>query len=256
MLSITNLSWDVSDEEQIFNFLLDNSIKNIELSLTKKFGDWNNITELSLKKYKNYLKNNYDIKINSLQSLFYNIPYNLFDNNSEFKSHFKKIINFADALEANYLVFGSPKNRKTNGKCINECNQIFLETFTELANYNKNIFIGIEPNPRYYNCEYLINYSEVSKIVKTINHPKIVPHLDFACVSLENEDYEYIYDSEKNKLMLIHVSVKDLKNINNDVKINKFFSKNSINEKNFSIEMSNQSKKDIFDSIKYVLRCK
>jgi len=56
--------------------------------------------------------------------------------------------------------------------------------------------------------------------------------------------------------MLIHVSVKDLKNINNDVKINKFFSKNSINEKNFSIEMSNQSKKDIFDSIKYVLRCK
>ena len=45
--SISNLSWNCQDEE-IYPILQNNNVKNIEISLTKQFGDWGSIKEKNL----------------------------------------------------------------------------------------------------------------------------------------------------------------------------------------------------------------
>ena len=70
-----------------------------------KNSNWEIKNKLCIKDFSNGI---YYLKI---QSLNYNTNYNLFENNLEFKSHIKFVIDCAEDLEAKILVFGSPKNR-------------------------------------------------------------------------------------------------------------------------------------------------
>lgn len=249
LMSLSNLSWNQEDENEILNFLRDKKFNSIEIAPTRKFNSWDHINDNLLKNYKKELKENFNLVVSSLQSIFFNINSNIFTDTKNFKEHFKKIINMAELLETNYIVFGSPKNRKKYNLLKEKADEIFMETFLELSEINKDIIIGIEANPRYYNCDYLINYSECKQIISLINKKNIKYHLDLGCSLLENDDINSIFEHNKADLKVIHISTKDLKSVCDDKKIIDFFKLQDCSKNCFSIEMLNQEKQTIKTNI-------
>lgn len=252
MLSISNLCWNF-ENEKAFEFLNKNRINLVEMSLTKHFGSWENININATKNLSLHLKQNYNISVCSLQSLFYQKCFNLFEDQEDIIEHFKFILEMCHYLECEYMVFGSPKMRKPKNKTISECDDIFLNIFDKISDFNKNITIGIETNPEIYGCEYMSKYEHCKKILQILSKDNIKFHLDTGCVMLEGSDPIQIYNREKDNLKHIHISTKNLELISKDEKIQKFL-QNFKGKKNqtLSIEMLNIDEENLLKCIKFV----
>ena len=243
--SISNLSWNCQDEE-IYPILQNNNVKNIEISLTKQFGDWGSIKEKNLIKYKNSLKER-GFNISSVQSIFYQKDYNLFKKTPVFIEHFKKVLDYCELLDCKYVVFGSPKIRNPYDLSCEDAEKIFIEAFNQISDYSKEVIIGIETNPKVYGCKYITDYKKCKQILRKINKQNIKFHLDTACVYLEGDDPVSIFSTEKNNLNHIHLSCKNLQTIYNDRIVNdivKIAASNSLNSC-LSVEMLKISKEEI-----------
>jgi len=70
-LAVSNLAWDVQDNQKVFKLLNDLDINNVE-GVLSKIDTWDNLTEEKIQSYSNLLKDN-NLGINSLQSLFFNV---------------------------------------------------------------------------------------------------------------------------------------------------------------------------------------
>ena len=253
--SISNLSWNFEDSEA-YKILKNNSISLLEISLTRQFESWHNIDSKKIINFKNKISNEHGLAVCSLQSIFYKKRINIFDNNYEVLEHFKKIINFADLLQCKYLVFGSPSIRKTRGKSMSECDDIFLSLFEKIAEINPEITIGIETNPPCYGNEYLTTHRECANILNKLAKNNVCFHLDTSCVFLGGEDIFDIYNREKNVLKHIHISAPNLGLVTEEQK-NKLFlnyisNKNNNNNVTLSIEMLNKKKVELDMAIKFV----
>ena len=251
-LSVSNLCWNF-DDDKAFRLLKDNQVNLVELSLTKYYGSWQNVNTTAARQLSSNLKEDYNLSVSSLQSLFYQKKYNLFYDQNKIIEHFKFIIELCNVLGCNYVVFGSPKMRKIGNKEISECDDIFLNVFEKISNIDRSVTIGIETNPKFYGCEYLTNYRDCKKILKQLSKDNVKFHLDTACVSLEGDDPIEIFKKEKQNLNVIHLSTKNLGLINQDSSLKEFIfqTKNSNKNKIFSIEMLNADAIDLLNCIRF-----
>jgi hypothetical protein len=123
----------VSDLKKNNISLIDCSITN----LTSK--NWQQITDSDIQELSDRLEKNL-IKINSIQSIFYNKNYN-FSNDLDLKyiiNHLQILCKYAKILKCKKLLFGSPKQREDVGNFTN-----FIKTFkviNSLMNENDMIF--------------------------------------------------------------------------------------------------------------------
>ncbi len=200
---ISNLCW--KDDVMAMNILSRYGISNLELAITKNM-KWSD----DLNKIKKLFK---DFNIYSLQSLFYNVKHNIFENNAEFKEHFKLVINIAKELKAKKLVFGSPLNKfKPDGLNIDAANEIFINTFKELAEFlTEDMMICIEHNAIDYNCNYLKTIDEVIYILNKINEKNIKLNLDTGNAIMMSD--AYCFDDIKDYVGHIQISAPFLKDI-------------------------------------------
>lgn len=247
-LIISNLSWKHNDNIMMLNIL-------------KEYG----INELEIAPYK-YLNGNFDIikrefNIYSFQSILYPLNENLFEsqlNRDKLEKHIIKIINIAESLDVKILVFGSPKNRKKNNLTYEESLNISIPFFKKLAEYafSKNIVICIEPNPKIYDCDFIINSKQGKELVDKVNSYGFKLHLDIGCMLIENEN---ILDTIKINLDIlkhIHFSSPYLKTLLSNNKLDYKYLFNEIKKiykYKISIEMLNQSDYDIIKDIRYIL---
>lgn len=251
--SVSNLCWSFNNDVA-FQLLKDNEVRFVELSLTKHYGAWEHLNPSIVKQLSFRLKEDYNLSVSSLQSIFYQKNYNLFENQNEIIEHFKLIIEMCNILKCNYIVFGSPKMRKVGNRELSECDEIFLKIFDKVSDLDKSITVGIETNPRFYGCEYLTSYEDCVKVLNQLSKDNIKFHLDTACVFLADDDPIEIFEKEKQNLGVIHLSTKNLGLINTDSKLKDFIhhaSKFNTN-KIFSIEMLNTNPVDLLNCIKFV----
>jgi sugar phosphate isomerase/epimerase len=247
-LSLSNLCWDFESIDA-YELLKGNNIEFIELSLMKIFHDWDFIDKKKKKKKKKQLSD-YGLRVSSLQSIFYKKPLNMFNDSKEFSDHFKSVIEHSVDLGCQYIVYGSPRTRTLNDLEIDRAEDRFIQIFDELSDFNKDVLLGIEPNPEYYNCYFLNTHEKIKHSLGKLNRDNVVFHYDLACISLSGDDPHKIYLQELDNLRHVHISCKDLKSINNDEQANKFVTK--IIQKNsctYSLEMLNLSKEEITNCI-------
>ncbi len=125
--------------------LKENNISLIDCSLTNLLSkDWEQINQTDIQQLSDKLENNF-VKVNSIQSIFYNKNFN-FSNNLDLKeiiNHLQKICSYAKILKCKKILFGSPKQRQD----INNFN-IFIQTF-------KNIDSLMNDNDIVFNIENL-----------------------------------------------------------------------------------------------------
>ena len=103
---------NINNIERFFKLLNQNNIKYIELPISKIFKNYE-FNKNKLLKFKNLL-NKYDLKVSSIQSIFFGrTELNIF-NTSQNKliiEHLIKVLKISKFLGAKNLIFGSPINR-------------------------------------------------------------------------------------------------------------------------------------------------
>jgi sugar phosphate isomerase/epimerase len=207
-LIISNISWEPSQDKDIFEILKSESIFSIEIAISKYFKNWN-ISYQDIVSLKGYFDKN-NISIYSLQSIFYNLDFNVFKENKLFSNHLFSILKYCEILGVKRIVFGAPKNRIIGR---NDEKSIFIETMQKISPICKEIDVVfcIEPNSKKYGCNFITNSLELNNILGEINSPNISMHLDTACMFLENDDPSNI-SLYSDKLEHFHISEPYLNN--------------------------------------------
>ena len=253
-LAISLLALDKKKNLDIFlSILKSESIKFIELPILKIFKDY----EFKKKKFLNFKKklNNYSIKICSLQSLFYGKEnLNIFkkEDSQKILNHLKKVIRIAKFFGATNLIFGSPKNRVISVKNKQRQLKIAFKLFKKIGNLCKKnkIYFTIEPNSKYYGCNFINNIRQALSLVRYINSDNFLINVDTGNIFLENENL-CNYKKKSKFFKNFQISEKNLDDIRltkcNHAKIlKKFETSNSI----ISLEMMSQKVSNLKSQIK------
>jgi sugar phosphate isomerase/epimerase len=256
-LSISNLAWKNKDINKVVDMMKKYNFQGIEILPTKIWGSWENINKNKLLKFKAFL-NKSNIKVSSIQSLFFktNLLLENKDDQPKIIRHLKKLIMICKILECKNLVFGSPAFRRIEKSTISLVEKKLIKVLRAINKdlVKNDIVISIEPNPKFYNCNFINTLKEANKIIKKIKLKNIKIQLDTACVILENGTLKDINKYIK-KVNHVHLSEKNLIKLNkNNIIIKKLINllKNKKWKNWVSIEMMNVSIKELESSMKFV----
>ena len=211
-LAISNIAWDNADDSSIYEFLKEKHVEGLEIAPTRIFKE-NPYEQLSkAKEYADMLKGQYNLKIVSMQSIWFGKLNNIFEseeNAQELIQYTKKAIDFANAVGCKNLVFGCPKNRN-----INDYNNDYpkaIEFFKSIGKYalDKKVTIAVEPNPVIYNTNFLNYTEEAINFVKEVDLESIKVNYDLGTVIYNEEDLKILKENIK-YINHIHISEPNL----------------------------------------------
>lgn len=212
-LSVSNIAWDASFENEIIELLIKNGIHHLDFAPGKFFSDIANTTDSEIL----YVKNEWQQRgftLTGIQSLLYGTAgLNLFDISSQKRmlKHLKKICHIGSLTGANRLVFGSPKNRDRSKLDDIQTENTALDFFYRLGEIAKaeDATVCLEANPAVYGTNFLTTTDEAASFVRKLNHSNIKLQLDLGTVYTNNETAETI-DSVSDIVGHIHLSEPSL----------------------------------------------
>ena len=204
-LSVSNLSWENSENTKIFEILKNNNIKNIE-GVLSKISSFDDMDEDKILKFKNLL-DFYNIKMKSIQSIFYGVDVNSLNDQEVVLKHFNLLVKMSKKLNFKVMVFGSPNLRKKINKVY--LNMLFKKIDDLLD--NQDLILCIEPNTKKYNGEYFFSVDEIVDFIESDDFKNIKTMIDTHNIILEGEDPITVLERNYNHIYHIHVSEENLK---------------------------------------------
>lgn len=257
-LAISNIAWSKEQDQEMYKFLLNNAIENLEIAPTRIIEEnpYDNLPGAI--KITAKLNSKYGLKICSMQSIMYGRQEKIFgsiDEKQSITNYIKKAITFAQKINCGNLVFGSPKNRCTDE---NFDEQQAINFFKEIGDYayNHNCVIAMEANPKIYGTNFINTTEEAISLIKKVDSKGFLLNLDIGTVIENNENTKFINDDNVKFINHVHISMPYLVNIDTDNdKIKEVLNKlKKVGYKKFvSIEISNKNvsmeeiKKDILN---------
>lgn len=230
-----------NDLESFLKVLKKNNIRYVELPIAKILPKY----KINKKKINNFLRilNKYKIKVSSTQAVFYKKKINVLKKSDLKKNlnHFKKIIKITKFFGAKNIIFGSPNNRKKNNLSLKKSYENFEALLKKINSslIKEKIFLLIEPNSKFYKCDFINNIQEALSFIKYLNLKNIFINLDTGNAIIEKDELNISQQNFK-YIKNIQISEKNLKEIskriNKHIKILK-----KVNSKKicFSLEMLN-----------------
>lgn len=175
------------DESKLDLYLLllqKHGITKIELNMHKYFKDWYDINTLKLESLKEKFQQ-FNISIHAITNIFKNRPENMFTTTNSFLNHFIKMMQYANAVGAKKIIFGTPQTRYIPASMnIQQAHVSFMESMEALGLFSKNynVSICIEAIPGQYGCNYLTTNEMLQKIVTAIDKPGQIS----ACLNIDH----------------------------------------------------------------------
>ncbi|PLR90770.1 sugar phosphate isomerase/epimerase family protein [Bacillus sp. T33-2] len=219
-LAISNLAWDLKEDDEVKDLLVKLLITGVEIAPTKVWTNPLIVKNDDVSEYKNYW-NSDGINVVALQSLLFGRPdlkiFQAQSNRQETLEYLTKIIEVGAKLGAKVFVFGSPKNRLIGNVTSTKAMDIAIDFFRkagELA-FKHSTTLCIEPNPEIYGCNFITNTEEGIKLVEEVSHPGFQLHLDAAGMTLSEEDVEKSLQKAFPYLKHFHISEPQLNMVQN-----------------------------------------
>ena len=127
-------------------------------------------------------------------------------------NHLKKVIKIAKFFDATNLIFGSPKNRNFIQKGKEQNLKIAEEFFCNVSNVMNsfNCVLSIEPNPKIYGSDFIINTIECIDFIKDMNRKNLKVHIDIGSSKINNENLENTFNKNADLINSIHISEPNL----------------------------------------------
>lgn len=191
-LTVSNLAWPAEQEDTALALLASLGVQGVEVAPTR-IAPWDSLPTPLLSAYRSRLESA-GLVVSSLQAiLFGRSDLQLLGKGAPFTDlldHVRHVAEIAATLGAGVLVFGSPRNRLTDGLSAVDAWQLARERLRQLGEITaaSGVVFGIEPVPAAYGGEFLAPWRDVLRMVQEVDHPGIRVHLDTGCVGLGGDN--------------------------------------------------------------------
>lgn len=191
-LAISNIAWDVSEDEAIAALLKRYGVDAIDIAPGKYFPQPTEATTTGIRRVKDWWAEN-GIEITGMQALLFGTSgLNVFgtpDVQTAMLKHLDAVCRIGGELGAQYVVFGSPKNRDRSGLNNAEAMAAAVSFFRRMGDIaaSHGVIMCLEPNPPCYGANFMTTSAETAQVVAQIAHPAIRMQFDTGALTINGE---------------------------------------------------------------------
>lgn len=133
------------------------------------------------------------------------------------------LIDFCGDMGGKVMIFGSPKQRGTQGNTVPQAKKIFSDGLARVADHaqKRGIRILIEPLDK-TQTDVINTTAEAVEIIKAINHPSIQTMFDFHNTKDETDDFVTLLKKYRTYIYHVHVMEMDGKHLGTGNGINDY----------------------------------
>jgi sugar phosphate isomerase/epimerase len=214
-LAISNIAWDVAQDEQIASLLERYGVDAIDIAPGKYFPQPLETSAQDIARVKRFWRER-GVEITGMQALLFGTSgMNMFgtqQSQSAMLEHLTAICRIGAELGATRLVFGSPKNRDRSA--LNDQQTAYQATqfFRQLGDIAlaAGVNICLEPNPACYGANFMTDSGETARVVRLASHPAIRMQLDTGALTINDEDPAILLQARSDLIGHIHISEPQL----------------------------------------------
>jgi sugar phosphate isomerase/epimerase len=214
-LAISNIAWDVSEDEAIARLLTRYAIDAIDVAPGKYFPNPEKAGTEEIAAVRRWWTER-GIEITGMQSLLFGTTgLNMFGSaptKDAMLDRLAAVCRIGAGLGASRLVFGSPKNRDRNGLADEEAFDQAVRFFRRLGEIAQDhgVMICLEPNPPCYGANFMTTSLETVTVVEGVDHPAIRMQFDSGAATIQGEEVEMVLTRCAPRIGHIHASEPDL----------------------------------------------
>nr|VFK11743.1 MAG: Sugar phosphate isomerase/epimerase [Candidatus Kentron sp. LPFa] len=214
-LAISNIAWDVSEDDAVARLLTRYSIDAIDVAPGKYFSDPINADDKDIAKVRGKWFNR-GFEITGMQALLFGTTgLNVFGSSDIQKAllnHLAGICRIGAGLGASRLVFGSPRNRDCSGLSEARALSTAVSFFQRLGNIAQKygVIICLEPNPPCYGANFMTTSAETARIVEAVDSPAIRMQFDTGAMTINGESADTVLRGNARLIGHVHASEPDL----------------------------------------------
>ena len=192
-LAISNIAWDVPEDEALARLLRRYAVDAIDVAPSKYFADPVHAADQDIARVKLWWADR-GMAITGMQSLLFGTTgLNLFGPaqvQDAMLGHLAAVCRIGAGLGATRLVFGSPKNRDRSGLDDGEAMALAVPFFRRLGDLAQScgVLICLEPNPPRYGANFMTTTAETAGVVEQVGHAAIKMQLDIGALTINGED--------------------------------------------------------------------
>jgi len=214
-IAISNIAWDVAEDEAVAALLNKHEINEIDVAPGKYFQDPKIASAADITRVRDWWHQR-GITFAGMQALLFGTTgLNLFGSNetqAAMLSHLAAVCRIGAGLGAIKLVFGSPKNRDRSALADDVAREIAIAFFRRLGDIasQHGVVVCLEPNPTCYGANFMTNSAETASIVSAVAHPAIRMQLDTGALTINGEDARQVIKEYAALIGHVHASEPDL----------------------------------------------
>lgn len=214
-LAISNIAWDISEDEAIARLLQRFGVDAIDVAPGKYFPEPAKATDEDIARVKGWWSER-DIEITGMQALLFGTTgLNVFgppEVQEAMLQHLTAMCRIGAGLGATRLVFGSPKNRDRTGLGDGEVMGVAIPFFRRLGDIAQSygVVICLEPNPTCYGANFMTTSAETAQVVGQVDHPAVRMQLDTGALTINGEEPGAVLQGCASLIGHVHASEPDL----------------------------------------------
>lgn len=214
-VAISNIAWDVAEDEAVAALLSKYGIDAIDVAPGKYFPDPKIASAADITRVRDWWHQR-GIAITGMQALLFGTSgLNLFGSNetqAAMLAHLAAVCRIGAGLGAAKLVFGSPKNRDRSALADDVAREIAIAFFRRLGDIasQHGVVVCLEPNPPCYGANFMTNSTETASIVMAVAEPAIRMQLDTGALSINCENARQVIKEYAALIGHVHASEPDL----------------------------------------------
>jgi D-psicose/D-tagatose/L-ribulose 3-epimerase len=217
-LAVSNIAWEPSEDAAVGDVLRREGVAGAEIAPTK----WREKPfEASAADVAAYRRSWEDrgLHVVSLQALLFGRPdLQLFasaESRALLRDYLLGVIDFAAAVGAHALVFGSPKNRVRGALPMSDATAIAAEFLRHLGAHcaERGAALCVEANPVEYGCDFVTTTAEAVALCRSVNHPAVRVNVDLGGITLSRENAATAIASARDVIGHYHASEPNLSEI-------------------------------------------
>lgn len=210
-LAISNIAWDIAEDEAVAALLQRYQVDAIDIAPGKYFPQPVKVTAAEVRRVKNWWATR-GIEIIGMQALLFGTTgLNVFGppaTQDALLQHLDAVCRIGAGLGASKVVFGSPKNRDRSGLSDAETMAMAVSFFRRLGAIaaSHGVVICLEPNPTCYGANFMTTSLETTQVATLVAHTAIRMQFDSGALMINSEDPINVLQDCANLIGHVHAS--------------------------------------------------
>ncbi|MCK5272743.1 MAG: sugar phosphate isomerase/epimerase [Sedimentisphaerales bacterium] len=137
--------------------------------------------------------------------------------------YFNELIDFCGDLGGPYMIFGSPKQRNSEGISVKEATKYFVDSLAKVADHagERHVKILIEPLGKKV-TDVANTMAESLDVARQVNHPAVQIMFDFHNTTDETESFDVLIKKYFDNIHHVHVQEMDGKHLGTGTAVNDY----------------------------------